>query len=293
MFSLHGVSAPHKPLLLMLTLSDYYMSSKESWTFEELEKPLINLLEQFGPVPLKKVYHPEYPFIRLSNDKIWKVNADTLISTSKDYSSVFLKENHAVGSFAPEVLELLKSNRRQIPDLIYAILDTNFPETIHQEIIDAIGFRGEEIVMSRRLYRDPAFRDVVLNSYEYKCAVCGLSARMGSHLVGIEAAHIYWHQAGGPDTVTNGVALCSLHHKLFDIGAFALKDDYILLASSWIHDGRMLDEVLFRFHGRKIHLPLNPAEMPRKEFIQWQRKNIFKAPKRYLAGEEVVDLAAE
>ena len=37
--------------------------------------------------------------------------------------------------------------------------------------------------------------------------------------LGIEAAHIKWHQAGGPDTEDNGLALCTLHHKRFDRGA--------------------------------------------------------------------------
>ncbi len=38
----------------------------------------------------------------------------------------------------------------------------------------------------------------------------------------IEAAHIKWHQAGGPDIEQNGIALCSMHHKLFDRGVFTI-----------------------------------------------------------------------
>src|SRR5436189_6378643 len=37
-------------------------------------------------------------------------------------------------------------------------------------------------------------------------------------------AHIRWHQAGGPDIENNGLALCVLHHKTFDLGAFTLSE---------------------------------------------------------------------
>ena len=36
------------------------------------------------------------------------------------------------------------------------------------------------------------------------------------------AAHIKWFQARGQDVVPNGLALCSLHHKIFDLGAFTV-----------------------------------------------------------------------
>jgi hypothetical protein len=33
---------------------------------------------------------------------------------------------------------------------------------------------------------------------------------------------IRWHQGGGPDEESNGFALCVLHHKTFDLGAFTV-----------------------------------------------------------------------
>ena len=40
-----------------------------------------------------------------------------------------------------------------------------------------------------------------------------------SIFVGLEAAHIRWHQFSGPDINENGLALCSIHHRLFERGA--------------------------------------------------------------------------
>lgn len=36
--------------------------------------------------------------------------------------------------------------------------------------------------------------------------------------MGLEAAHVQWHSQNGSDDVSNGLALCSLHHTLFDLG---------------------------------------------------------------------------
>jgi putative restriction endonuclease len=40
--------------------------------------------------------------------------------------------------------------------------------------------------------------------------------------VGLEAAHVRWHSQDGPDVVANGLALCALHHALFDLGVLGL-----------------------------------------------------------------------
>ena len=32
---------------------------------------------------------------------------------------------------------------------------------------------------------------------------------------------IKWHQVKGPDSENNGIALCSMNHKLFDSGVFS------------------------------------------------------------------------
>jgi putative restriction endonuclease len=39
-----------------------------------------------------------------------------------------------------------------------------------------------------------------------------------------------WHQAGGPETEDNGLALGVLHHATFDIGAFAVSDAVLLVS---------------------------------------------------------------
>ena len=82
-----------------------------------------------------------------------------------------------------------------------------------------------------RQRRDPNFRANVLRAYEYRCAVCGFDVRLGPSPVALEAAHIKWHQAGGPDLEVNGLALCVLHQRLFDRGAFTLSKQLQIMVS--------------------------------------------------------------
>lgn len=80
-----------------------------------------------------------------------------------------------------------------------SLLHAHFPETLHQDILEAVGvtdaldFLGSEpqrygLVKLRR--GEAAFRESVLDTYERHCAVCGLSIRLQGVLVAIEAAHI-------------------------------------------------------------------------------------------------------
>ena len=65
---------------------------------------------------------------------------------------------------------------------------------------------------------------------------CALAATNGWQRLGLEAAHIKWFQARGPDVVQNGLALCSLHHKIFDLGAFTvLPGNHQIVFSRHLH----------------------------------------------------------
>ena len=50
----------------------------------------------------------------------------------------------------------------------------------------------------------------------------GAPWRMGQQSSGLEAAHLKWYRAHGVDEVPNGIAMCALHHRVFDLGAFKI-----------------------------------------------------------------------
>jgi len=98
----------------------------------------------------------------------------------------------------------------------------------------------EDILESLRIIDNPISSEKVMietpNSGTRSClpmsiaaAVCGFNVRIGNVVVALEAAHIKWHQAGGADIQENGLSLCSLHHKLFDRGAFTVDADWCIV----------------------------------------------------------------
>jgi putative restriction endonuclease len=130
------------------------------------------------------------------------------------------------------------------------------------------------------LKRDPTFRDRVLRAYEFRCAVCGFDVRLGSVSTGLDAAHIRWHQFGGPSTETNGFALCVLHHKTFDLGAFTVSDG-VMLVSDQANGTAGFHETLVAFHGKPVRRPQRPDWGPEPAHLEWHEREVFKGEARH------------
>lgn len=87
-------------------------------------------------------------------------------------------------------------------------------DSLTGETEEEVQIAGErKIVTSTRtaFQRDPKFRDAVMRAYEGSCCICGRQLGL------VEAAHIIPHgNEGSNDHVTNGLALCVEHHRLYD-----------------------------------------------------------------------------
>ena len=180
------------------------------------------------------------------------------------------------------------------PELIQAvarrILDAHFPETLHPDILEAVGLSLAENNMARSVgteyksrNRDPQFRERVLRAYEYRCCVCGYDLRLGQQTIGLEAAHIKWFQAGGPDVENNGLALFSLHHKIFDLGAFTVHpSNFRIVFSQHVAGHNLTGQTLLSKHGSEILPPQSRGFLPNPDFLEWHQEQVFKKPARDL-----------
>ena len=275
-----GQYAPHKPLLILHALGEL-SRGREVVPFRDLDAPLTRLLADFGPQRAR--HHPEYPFWRLQNDGLWTVSADEPVLTrasNNDAKKSELISKNAIGSFVREDLEILKSSAENIRIVAVKVLDAHFPETLHREILDTVGLALDLAEGTQR--RSPDFRRKVLRAYEGRCCVCGYDLRLGNRLAGLEAAHIMWHTVGGPDEEPNGLALCVLHHKAFDLGAFTVDPDRLTVLCSQELSGTTKREWLIGYHGSRISEPQSLSYLPREKYLNWHRKTIFKGPAREL-----------
>ena len=268
--------AVHKPLLLLYALSQYQKGHDRFFSYSEIDEPLKDLLIEFGPY--RKYHHPEYPFWRLQNDGFWELKnhekAKPRSSNSDAKKSELLKYNVAGGLTKKEFSEVTQ-NRAKLAQAIGDLLDDFFPETIHEDIIDRLDITE---YLERPHKREPNFRHKVLTAYGYKCAICGFDCRIGHTTIGLEAAHIKWHQARGPSSVDNGVAMCALHHKAYDRGVFTIDDDYFFIISNQAYGGKTYNDLLYSYSGKRISLPNSTESMPNQEYLRWHKSNIFRMP---------------
>ncbi len=105
------------------------------------------------------------------------------------------------------------------------------------------------------------FRQRVISAYQQRCALCSLR-----HQELLDAAHITPDSdPEGEPVVSNGVALCKLHHAAFDRFFFTIRPDYAVEVRPSIlseHDGPMLVVGLQQIHGRTILLPRRSGDRP-------------------------------
>ncbi|MBN1460493.1 MAG: HNH endonuclease [Armatimonadetes bacterium] len=276
-----GQRAVHKPLLLLLALARIARGETNEFPFREVEPKLEQLLREFGRP--RSSHHPEYPFYRLQRDGLWTLrDAEDLPrrKSNTDIPRTVLRDHNTVGQLTPAIHAALASNRSILVEAANLILDSHWEGSYHDDILSAIGLDLTPTETVTRRPRDPAFRERVLRAYERRCAVCDFDVHLGTNAIALDAAHIMWHQAGGPDRESNGLALCALHHRLFDRGAFTLSLERQVVVSQDVSGSRSVEESLLRYHGRSIRTPQAEEYLADRKFIGWHDREVFRGPGR-------------
>jgi putative restriction endonuclease len=123
--------------------------------------------------------------------------------------------------------------------------------------------RYAETIVKTRLHQ-PLFRAKVLHAYTSACTICELR-----HAELLDAAHIIADSdEHGVAHVTNGLALCKLHHAAYDRSLLGITPDYEVRINKNLLaevDGPMLKYGLQEMHGRAIHVPKSFKARPSKE----------------------------
>ena len=278
--------APHKPLLLLLALGRVYGDKDRLGSYGgDIEDRLRRLLSRFGPP--RKGHHPEEPFTRLPSDGLWEIPGYEQIPKSVAGRPRLVALRESKGGFPEGLYDLLRSDQTLAIEAAQEILDGHFPRSLHADIRDAVGIpeylhrRSEPVKQVVREPRDPRFRHRVLRAYERRCAVCDFDVRIDDQLLGLEAAHIMWHAAGGPDTVKNGLPMCSFHHKALDVGALGLEcvdEEIRVLIFSEVSGRSAGIRQLLDYRGAQLRIPRNRRDEPDCGFVEWHRREVFREP---------------
>lgn len=125
-----------------------------------------------------------------------------------------------------------------------------------------------------RFMRDRIFRKVVVQAYDFRCALTGLKLINGGGRAEVEAAHIMPVEAEGPDIVSNGLALSGTIHWMFDRGLISLNDDLKILVSHHVNDRDSINALLNK--GGYAHFPKRALDRPHPYYLEWHRQRCFK-----------------
>ena len=122
--------------------------------------------------------------------------------------------------------------------------------------------------------RDPAFRRVVTELYDYRCAATGVRILLPTGEAMVEAAHIHPFAKARDDDPRNGLALTPDMHWAMDRFLIAPGPDM-----KW-HVSRSLDDRIPDFarlvalDGRNLFLPSETRFAPKRESLEWRLERL-------------------
>jgi putative restriction endonuclease len=282
-----GERYPHKPLLLLWLLARMQQQGTSACTYEEAEKPVSQLLDDFGPPSVKR-YRAAMPFVHLESD-LWELSGDDGQPLNDNRAA--LCRAHASGRLRPEVEDLLRRDPSLIAESARFLIDMNFTSTYLEPICAEVGLdleAAEHLEAAEQAVwhlsspavarRRPGFRTEVLHGWRNRCAMCGYDGALGRDPAGLEAAHVFWHSQGGPDEADNGLALCSLHHVLFDLGALGLNADLsIRVSPHYVARSELGERLVYHLEGKPLFDPAPRHPAPSSSHVDWHSKQVFKA----------------
>ena len=146
-------------------------------------------------------------------------------------------------------------------------LDAGQLELIEHGRVHVSGIeRRYNLVTARQRLHQPLFRARVLHAYSRRCAICRLPfAEL------LDAAHIKSDSQGGSAAVSNGLALCRIHHGAFDTNILGITPDYQVAIKDSVldtFDGPTLQHALKEMHGSTLaHLPTHRSELPDRSLL--------------------------
>ena len=286
--SVGGIRVPHKPLLLLWLFGRFADTGSTVAGYAQAEEPVSALINEFGPpvaTASAERHRAAMPFIHLERE-IWDLRDSAGLEIGPDFpeSGPRLVSHGAVGRLRPEVEHLI-ADPGTLAAAARLLLDLHFTPGLAAMISNAVDLdlatlelaAGPAVPLVSRSARRHGFAEDVLRAYAYQCAMCGFDGALGRQPVGLQAAHVQWHSQDGPDEIANGLALCALHHALFDVGVLGLTEDrHILVSRRYVTRSDAGQRAVDDLAGRPLLTPRPCEPVVEIDFINWHHRQVFK-----------------
>jgi len=274
----NGKRVPHKPLLVLMALGRLAETGSSELLWSETEERLANLITEFGPATRTgRRQSASYPFTRLRADGVWKLSRDVPMDDVGPLDAA------PITGRLESSLERALSRPGHIEQAARLLVDAQFPRTVAPDVLIAVGLDPDQVFAvgsaqtadTEKRRRSSSWPLAILEAWDRQCAFCGYDGQLSSSSVGLEAAHIRWFNLGGPDDLNNGMALCSLHHKLFDRGALGLDEEYRILVSTVYSARTEAGKRVYDLHSRPLR-PRHGTALHAVEHVAWHGREVFR-----------------
>jgi len=293
-----GHERPHKPVLL-LSIIDLLDRGVIERNEIPLSDELVTTFKRYFEVVRKHDDQPtiQNPFFHLSGDKFWQLvplPGETQMyrerATSGAPSVAELRRRVAYGRFDDGLWSLLNEPmaRHQLREALIARYFPNEREKLAvlagAHLIrpsDTFSPSDAEKAMHEEMPpgRDGAFRRMILEVYDYRCAACGIRVLLDEEAL-VEAAHLIPFGVSRNDKPTNGVALCPNHHWAMDRYLIAPCPDRKMRAGIWrVNNERLDDRIegqrdLLALAGKSVIPPSEEKFYPAIESLRWRKQHL-------------------
>ena len=215
-----------------------------SWAKSFHKVPLTDFVSFADPISLRQVFSQRERELR----QFFEKNRQRSPGTKEHI--FFVVQNNRLQCLNGAYLSQLSA------ELAGIVLGPDFSGSSDPIHLSSISARtGEQIAQIRRRQGQAAFSARVRVNYRHKCCFPGCPVADGKFLVG---AHIdrWTDSADFRGDPANGLCMCLLHDKAFEIGLFTLTDDFRVSCDPDVAKSPWGKENLVPFEGQSIRLGL-------------------------------------
>lgn len=292
-----GRASPHKPcmLLAMLGLAEAGGLARNEIRFEP---SLLERYAKFFDAVRRESDHlnPYFPYFHLKGDRFWHLKPlpgrELVVEAMDSARSVgAVAENIAFACLDDELHVLVNDPkargelREQLIVAWFGSQRTALDKVVREERkIDRYETSLRERVAGNATLtvqepseptRSAAFRRIVSEIYDYRCAASGWRIILPDSRAMVEAAHLIPFAESHDDDPRNGIALVPSFHWALDANIIAPGPDYKWHVSKALDDRLADNQPLLELDGKDLLLPRDRSLWPKKEALRWRLDHLL------------------
>jgi putative restriction endonuclease len=198
------------------------------------------------------------------NIEFVSLNSDLHMLFCQPYSRAALREELVVKWFG--------TTRAPMDDLLAEELGSDHYEASLFELMQG---NRSAVVAPPPAVRSAAFRRVVGEVYDYRCAASGWRIILPDSRAIVEAAHLIPFAEGHDDDPRNGIALAPSYHWALDNHIIAPGPDLKWHVSEALDDRIADNRPLISLKGRSLILPKDESSWPRSDALEWRLSRLL------------------